>query len=157
LKRLFYGADSELTEPSDTTFAIDFALVDNDVLYAKLYQSLATVSLDIADGSVTEAKIANGAVTTSKLANNAVDLTKVQQIATNTILGNDTGGTANVKALTASETKVLLALNNVDNTSDLNKPISSNTQTALDAKVAGPASAVNNQIAVFDGTTGKDY
>jgi hypothetical protein len=50
---------------------------------------------------------------------------------------------------------VLLALNNVDNTSDLNKPISSNTQTALDAKVAGPASAVNNQIAVFDGTTGK--
>jgi hypothetical protein len=155
LKRLFYGADSELTEPSDTTFAIDFALVDNDVLYAKLYQSLATVSLDIADGSVTEAKIANGAVTTNKLANNAVDLTKVQQIATNTILGNDTGGTANVKALTASETKVLLALNNVDNTSDLNKPISSNTQTALDAKVAGPASAVNNQVAVFDGTTGK--
>jgi hypothetical protein len=155
LKRLFYGADSELTEPSDTTFAIDFALVDNDVLYAKLYQSLATVSLDIADGSVTEAKIANGAVTTNKLANNAVDLTKVQQIATNTILGNDTGGTANVKALTASEAKVLLALNNVDNTSDLNKPISSNTQTALDAKVAGPASAVNNQIAVFDGTTGK--
>jgi hypothetical protein len=155
LKRLFYGADSELTEPSDTTFAIDFALVDNDVLYAKLYQSLATVSLDIADGSVTEAKIANGAVTTNKLANNAVDLTKVQQIATNTILGNDTGGTANVKGLTASEAKVLLALNNVDNTSDLNKPISSNTQTALDAKVAGPASAVNNQIAVFDGTTGK--
>jgi hypothetical protein len=155
LKRLFYGADDELTEPTDSTFAIDFALVDDDVLYAKLYQSLATVSLDIADGSVTEGKIANGAVTTNKLANNAVDLTKVQQIATNTILGNDTGGTANVKALTASETKVLLALNNVDNTSDLNKPISSNTQTALDAKVAGPASAVANQVATFDGTTGK--
>ena len=28
-------------------------------------------------------------------------------------------------------------------------------QTALDAKVAGPASATNNRIAVFDGTTGK--
>jgi hypothetical protein len=134
LKRLFYGADSELTEPSDTTFAIDFALVDNDVLYAKLYQSLATVSLDIADGSVTEAKIANGAVTTSKLANNAVDLTKVQQIPTNTILGNNTANTATTKALTVSETKTLLAINNVDNTSDLNKPISSNTQTALDLK-----------------------
>jgi hypothetical protein len=48
-----------------------------------------------------------------------------------------------------------LALNNVDNTSDLNKPISSNTQTALDAKVTGPASAVANQVATFDGTTGK--
>jgi hypothetical protein len=57
--------------------------------------------------------------------------------------------------MTAAETKVLLALNNVDNTSDLNKPISSNTQTALDAKVTGPASAVANQVATFDGTTGK--
>jgi len=155
LKRLFYGADDELTEPTDSTFAIDFALVDDDVLYAKIYQSLATVSLDIADGSVTEGKIANGAVTTNKIANGAVQLAKIQDIATLTVLGNDTGGTAAVKALTAAETKTLLALNNVDNTSDLNKPISSNTQTALDAKVAGPASAVNNQIAVFDGTTGK--
>jgi hypothetical protein len=57
--------------------------------------------------------------------------------------------------MTASETKTLLALNNVDNTTDLNKPISSNTQTALDAKVAGPASAVANRVATFDGTTGK--
>jgi hypothetical protein len=84
-----------------------------------------------------------------------VDLTKVQQIDTLTVLGNDTGGTANVKAMTATETKTLLALNNVDNTSDLNKPISSNTQTALDAKVTGPASAVANRVATFDGTTGK--
>jgi hypothetical protein len=89
------------------------------------------------------------------LANNTLDLTKVQQIATLTVVGNDTGDTANVKAMTASETKTLLALNNVDNTTDLNKPISSNTQTALDAKVTGPASAVANQVATFDGTTGK--
>jgi hypothetical protein len=155
LKRLFYGADSELTEPSATTFAIDFALVDNDVIYAKLFQSLATVSIDIADASITEGKIADGAVTTTKIANSNVTLAKLQDIATLTVLGNDTGGTAAVKALTAAETKTLLALNNVDNTSDLNKPISSNTQTALDAKVAGPASAVANQVATFDGTTGK--
>jgi hypothetical protein len=57
--------------------------------------------------------------------------------------------------MTVSETKTMLALNNVDNTSDLNKPIGSNTQTALDAKVTGPASAVANQVATFDGTTGK--
>jgi hypothetical protein len=155
LKRFYFGADTELSETDSENFGIDFAFADNDVLYAKIYQSLSTVSLDIADGAVTESKIANGAVTTNKLANNAVDLTKVQQIATLTVLGNDTGGTANVKAMTAAETKTLLALNNVDNTSDLNKPISSNTQTALDAKVAGPASAVANQVATFDGTTGK--
>jgi hypothetical protein len=155
LKRFYFGADTELSEIDSDNFGIDFAFADNDVLYAKIYQSLSTVSLDIADGAVTEAKIANGAVTTNKLANNTVDLTKVQQIATLTVLGNDTGGTANVKAMTVSETKTLLALNNVDNTTDLNKPISSNTQTALDAKVTGPASAVANQVATFDGTTGK--
>ena len=134
LKRLYYGADSELTEPSTTSFALEFAFADNDVVYVKLYQSLATVSLNIADGSVTEGKIANSAVTTNKIANNAVDLTKVQQIPTNTILGNDTVNTTNVKALTVAEAKVLLQINNVDNTTDLNKPISSNTQTALDLK-----------------------
>jgi hypothetical protein len=165
LKRLFYGADSELSEPSTTSFGVDFPPVggqggangfeDNDALYAKIYQSLATVSIDIADASITEGKLADGAVTTTKIANSNVTLAKLQDIATLTVLGNDTGGTAAVKAMTASETKTLLALNNVDNTTDLNKPISSNTQTALDAKVAGPASAVANQVATFDGTTGK--
>jgi hypothetical protein len=154
LKRFYFGADTELSEPDSENFGIDFAFADNDVLYAKIYQSLATVSLDIADGAITEGKIANGAVTTNKLANNTVDFTKVQQIATNTILGNDTGGTANVKALTASEAKVLLALNNVDNTTDLNKPISTNTQTALDLKAdkASSAALTANRAIATDGT-----
>jgi hypothetical protein len=146
VKRLFYGADSELSEPSTTSFGVDYPVVsgqggangfqDNDALYAKIYQSLATVSIDIADGSVTQSKIADGAVVTTKIADSNVTLAKLQNIATLTVLGNDTGGTANVKAMTAAETKTLLALNNVDNTSDLNKPISSNTQTALDGKAA---------------------
>jgi hypothetical protein len=155
LKRLFFGADDELIEANSGVFRIDYAIVDNDVLYAKIYQSLATVSLDIADGSVTEGKIANGAVTTNKIANGAVELAKIQDIPAETLLANDSEGTDSVKALTVADTKILLALNNVDNTSDLNKPISSNTQTALDAKVTGPASAVANRVATFDGTTGK--
>ena len=134
LKRLFFGADQELTEPSDTSFGIDFALSDNDVLYAKLYQSLATVAIEVGDGSITQSKIADGAVNNNKLANNTVEFTKIQQIPTNRILGNDAVGTGNIKSLTAAETKTLLALDQVDNTSDMNKPISSNTQTALDGK-----------------------
>ncbi len=62
----------------------------------------------------------------------------------------------------ASEVKTDLALvkgdvglGNVDNTSDLNKPISTATQTALDAKVTGPGSAVSANVASFSGTTGK--
>jgi hypothetical protein len=134
LKRLYYGADSELNEPSNNTFEIEFPFELNDVVYAKLYQSLATVAFEIADGSVTEGKIANGAVTTNKLANFSVQLGKIQQLPTKTLLGNNTIDTSGVKALTVAETKTMLALDQVDNTTDLNKPISSNTQTALDAK-----------------------
>jgi hypothetical protein len=132
LKRLFYGADSELTEPSATTFAIDFALVDNDVLYAKLFQSLATVTLNIAAGAVTESKLASDAVTTTKIADSNVTLAKLQDIATLTVLGNDTGGTAAVKALTANEAKTLLALENVNNTADSAKPVSQAQQIEFD-------------------------
>lgn len=46
-------------------------------------------------------------------------------------------------------------LSNVNNTSDANKPVSTATQTALDAKVTGPASTTDNTIARYDGATGK--
>ena len=48
----------------------------------------------------------------------------------------DTSATT-TKKITLTQVKTSLALNNVDNTSDANKPISSATQTALDAKVTG--------------------
>ena len=50
----------------------------------------------------------------------------------------DTSATT-TKKITLTQVKTSLALNNVDNTSDANKPISSATQTALDAKVTGNA------------------
>lgn len=46
-------------------------------------------------------------------------------------------------------------LSNVNNTSDANKPVSTATQTALDAKVTGPATTTDNTIARYDGSTGK--
>lgn len=52
-------------------------------------------------------------------------------------------------------TKAHVGLANVDNTSDANKPISTATQAALDAKVAGPGSSADNRIPRFSGTTGK--
>jgi hypothetical protein len=48
-----------------------------------------------------------------------------------------------------------VGLGNVDNTSDANKPVSTATQTALDAKVTGPASVTANTLPRFDSTTGK--
>jgi hypothetical protein len=45
----------------------------------------------------------------------------------------DTSATT-TKKITLTQVKTSLALNNVDNTSDANKPVSTATQTALDAK-----------------------
>ncbi len=64
-----------------------------------------------------------------------VHLADIFPIAAHTIVGNDTAGALAPKELTVAETKALLVLNNVDNTSDLNKPVSTAAQTALDLKV----------------------
>jgi len=48
----------------------------------------------------------------------------------------DTSATT-TKKITLTQVKTSLALNNVDNTTDANKPVSTATQTALDAKVTG--------------------
>lgn len=52
-------------------------------------------------------------------------------------------------------TKSDVGLGNVDNTSDADKPVSTATQAALDAKVTGPASATDNAVTRYDSTTGK--
>jgi hypothetical protein len=68
--------------------------------------------------------ITNDVVTNSKLAN----------MATKTYKGRTSSGTGDPEDVTVSTLKADLALNNVDNTSDANKPISTATQTALDNK-----------------------
>ena len=75
----------------------------------------------VGDGSTT---IANDVVTNAKLSN----------MATATIKGRTTAGTGDPEDLSVSQTKTLLSINNVDNTSDANKPISNATQTALNGK-----------------------
>lgn len=65
---------------------------------------------------------------------NAVTLSKMAQVATATLLGRNSGGTGNVEVLSAATVRTQLSVNNVDNTSDLNKPVSGAQQTALDLK-----------------------
>lgn len=73
--------------------------------------------------------------------------TKVPQITTNT-LGQVTGITEVDITLTKSD----VGLSNVDNTSDLDKPISTATQTALDAKqnTISDLGYIRNQVAKVD-------
>jgi hypothetical protein len=75
---------------------------------------------------------------------------KISQLTTITSVDNaadlfpivDTSA-AETKKITPTALKTALALNNVDNTSDVNKPISSATQTALDGKQATLVSGTN--------------
>lgn len=55
------------------------------------------------------------------IADNSITNAKLAQADANSILGNNTGSVANVAYLTAAQTKTLLSLNNVDNTSDATK------------------------------------
>lgn len=57
-------------------------------------------------------------------------------IAANSFLANPTNAAASPIATNAATAKLMLSLNNVDNTSDANKPISYAQQTALDGKVS---------------------
>jgi hypothetical protein len=75
---------------------------------------------------------------------------KISELAAITTIDNaadvlpivDTSATT-TKKVTPTQLKSSLALNNVDNTSDANKPVSSATQTALDAKQATLVSGTN--------------
>jgi len=106
----------------------------SDVLFptqnaVKTYVDAAVAGVTITDGSITDAKIIS--VSTSKL-------TGVVPVAN--------GGTG---ANTIAAAKTNLGINNVDNTSDANKPISTLTQAALDLK----ENAANKSIVTTLGTS----
>lgn len=66
-------------------------------------------------------------------------------IADQTFMGNVSGVAAAPISLTVAQMKTALGINNVDNTSDANKPISTATQTALNGKEATIASGTTAQ------------
>ena len=80
-------------------------------------------------------------------------------IGAGTVLGNNTASSAAPSALTASQVKTMLSLTSADvgldqvnNTSDLNKPISTLTQAALNNKVDKSSLAVASGVATLDAT-----
>jgi hypothetical protein len=108
-----------------------------------LVGSSANVPTSVAlTGNVT---VSNTGVTT--LANDAVTNAKLANMATATIKGRTTEGTGDPEDLTAAQTRTVLSLDNVTNTSDANKPVSTAQQTALDLKA-------NRANPTFTGTVG---
>jgi hypothetical protein len=63
-------------------------------------------------------------------------------IGNNTLVGRLSGGGSDIDDLSTTDVRTLLSISNVDNTSDLNKPISTATQTALNAKADNSFSTI---------------
>ena len=147
---------------ADTAITAD-KLATNSVTNAKLADD-AVDTAEIKDGAVTSAKIADGTIVNADIsATAAIDWTKlaISSTVSATELGYVDGVTsaiqtqldAKLASATAASTyapiasptftgtvsgvsKSMVGLANVDNTSDADKPVSTATQTALDAKLS---------------------
>jgi hypothetical protein len=121
----------------------------------------ATAPEVLSVGTVTKNQI----VAATTLVNTATSIgtanTIVARDATGSFAGNLSGNATNVTgvvaianggtgATTITAMKTAYGLNNLDNTSDINKPISSLTQTALNLKVNTASIAVANGVASLD-------
>ena len=84
------------------------------------------------------------------IVNNAVTNAKAADMPTLTLKGNNTAGTADPKDLTVAETRAMLNIHNLDNTSDANKPISTAQQNALNLKENAANKGVANGYAGLD-------
>lgn len=106
------------------TNSINMTLTGGTDIKADLViQDTATVDFTI-DASGLKADVIDASITNAKLAN----------MATKTYKGRTSALTGVPEDVSAASLKADLSLDNVDNTSDANKPISTLTQTALNAK-----------------------
>lgn len=108
--------------------------------FVKAAIDLAVAAASIPDGDKGDITVASsGAAWT--IDNNAVTNAKLADVPTATIKGRVTAGTGDPEDLTTSQARTLLSINNVSNTSDANKPVSTAQQSALNAKapLASPA------------------
>jgi len=76
----------------------------------------------------------SGSGTTWTIDNDVVTFAKLQNISQNNFIGRTSAGSGDPQQVSASQARTILSINNVDNTSDLNKPISTATSTALAGK-----------------------
>ena len=99
-------------------------------------------TLRIKDLGVSTAKLADSAVTTIKINANAVTFAKLQQLATMTVIGNVTGGTAD-----AAEVSVITDLTSASNA---NIPTGTAVKTYVDAQIG----ALGNLEGGWDASVG---
>jgi hypothetical protein len=91
--------------------------------------------------AATLATLVGTKASSADLASHEADTTNIHGIANTAQLATKTYADSAVSTAVSGLTKSSVGLSNVDNTSDANKPVSTATQTALDAKLASATAA----------------
>lgn len=85
------------------------------------------------------------------IAANAVSLVKMAQVASGVFLGRSSAGSGNVEAMSVATARSQLSINNVDNTADTAKPVSTAQSNALATKQDTAAKDASNGYAGLTG------
>lgn len=121
-------------------------------------------------GSYPNPSVGNNAITTNKLANYSVTDIKIESVSGSKIIGDIKGNAENVKgviaianggtgASTLLNAKINLGIDSLNNTADVNKPISNATQNALNLKlnISDTSGAFLNRLKISDTATMLSY
>lgn len=125
-----------LTNKTLTSPTIDTPTITSPTISGTITGAVVT-SANIVDGTIVDADInASAAIAQSKVASLTTDLGLKAPLANPTFTGT-----------VAGVTKSMVGLGNVDNTTDAGKPVSSATQTALDAKLSLSGGTLSGNLA----------
>jgi hypothetical protein len=142
---IVYTTDSRLSdERTPSSASVTAAKIASDAVETGKIANAAVTAAKLATDSVETAKIKDLAVTNAKL-EGSIAQSKITDLVSNLSAKLESSTAATTYAPIASPTftgtvsgvtKSHVGLGNVDNTTDANKPVSTATQTALDAKLA---------------------
>lgn len=117
--------------------------------FAMAAAAAAAAAVSIPDGDKGDLTVTAGSwIIDPKVITNA----KMADVATGTFKGRTTAGAGSVEDLTIAQVKNALAINNVSNTSDADKPVSTAQAAAINARIAATEKGAVNGVATLDGT-----
>jgi hypothetical protein len=115
------------------------------------FVAAAVTGGSVADGNKGDITVSgSGSAWTVNLS--SITNAKLATVGANTLKGNNTGSTAVVTDLSITNVKTMLSLDQVDNTTDANKPVSTAQAAAIATKVSSALLGVANGVATLDGT-----
>ena len=145
-----------VTLPVDTNTTNSSAAFDTSTGVVTITDSAsATVTVDL-DGKYQDA-LGSGDVTSSMIGQGTVALSNMANIITDSFIGRDTSSTGVPEVMSVATAKTMMAIENLDNTTDAGKPVSTAQANAiaLKALLAGDTSQnfSTNDLAVTGNLT----